>query len=276
MNITEIKELRAGAPTAEQLATLAADERKGVQKLLAAYNKRLEKAAAEKERFTAMLKLERELYDEGCELIAGVDEAGRGPLAGPLVIAAVILPKDVFISGLNDSKQLSAAKRDMLYNEVMAKALDIEVNIVSVSNIDELNIYSATQQGMAQVLENLHCRPQAALIDAMPVKVPGMKIESVVHGDALSASVAAASIIAKVTRDRIMERLDLVYPAYGFAHNKGYGSGAHMQAVREQGATRWHRRSFEPVKSMQLPPVAAEENILYAPQTDNYEYPVEE
>lgn len=276
MNITEIKELLAGAPTAEQLATLAADERKGVQKLLAAYNKRLEKAAAEKERFTAMLKLERELYDEGCELIAGVDEAGRGPLAGPLVIAAVILPKDVFISGLNDSKQLSAAKRDMLYNEVMAKALDIEVNIVSVSNIDELNIYYATQQGMAQVLENLHCRPQAALIDAMPVKVPGMKIESVVHGDALSASIAAASIIAKVTRDRIMERLDLVYPAYGFAHNKGYGSGAHMQAVSELGATRWYRRSFEPVKSMQLPLVAAEENILYAPQTDNYEYPVEE
>lgn len=276
MNITEIKELLAGAPTAEQLATLAADERKGVQKLLAAYNKRLEKAAAEKERFTAMLKLERELYDEGCELIAGVDEAGRGPLAGPLVIAAVILPKDVFISGLNDSKQLSAAKRDRLYNEVMAKALDIEVNIVSVSNIDELNIYYATQQGMAQVLENLHCRPQAALIDAMPVKVPGMKIESVVHGDALSASIAAASIIAKVTRDRIMERLDLVYPAYGFAHNKGYGSGAHMQAVSELGATRWHRRNFEPVKSMQLPLVAAEENILYAPQTDNYEYPVEE
>lgn len=276
MNITEIKELLAGAPTAEQLATLAADERKGVQKLLAAYNKRLEKAAAEKERFTAMLKLERELYAEGCELIAGVDEAGRGPLAGPLVIAAVILPKDVFISGLNDSKQLSAAKRDMLYNEVMAKALDIEVNIVSVSNIDELNIYAATQQGMAQVLENLHCKPQAALIDAMPVKVPGMKIESVVHGDALSASIAAASIIAKVTRDRIMERLDVVYPAYGFAHNKGYGSSAHMQAVNELGATRWHRRSFEPVKSMQLPPAAEEENILYAPQTDNYEYPVEE
>ena len=276
MNISEIKELLAGAPTAEQLATLAADERKGVQKLLAAYNKRLEKAAAEKERFTAMLKLERELYAEGCELIAGVDEAGRGPLAGPLVIAAVILPKDVFISGLNDSKQLSAAKRDMLYNEVMAKALDIEVNIVSVSNIDELNIYVATQQGMAQVLENLHCKPQAALIDAMPVKVPGMKIESVVHGDALSASIAAASIIAKVTRDRIMERLDLVYSAYGFAHNKGYGSGAHMQAVQELGATRWHRRSFEPVKSMQLAPVAAEENILYAPQADNYEYPVEE
>ena len=276
MNITEIKELLAGEPTQAQLTELAADERKGVQKLLAAYHKRLEKAAAEKERFTAMLKLERKLYAEGCELIAGVDEAGRGPLAGPLVIAAVVLPKDVFISGLNDSKQLSAAKRDMLYNEIMAKALDIEVNIVSVSNIDTLNIYAATQQGMAQVLESLHCKPQAALIDAMPVKVEGMKTESVVHGDALSASIAAASIIAKVTRDRIMERLDVVYPAYGFAHNKGYGSGAHMQAVNELGATRWHRRSFEPVKSMQLLPAAAEENILYAPQTDNYEYPVEE
>ena len=111
--------------------------------------------------------------------ITEIKELLAGALAGPLVIAAVILPKDVFISGLNDSKQLSAAKRDMLYNEVMAKALDIEVNIVSVSNIDELNIYYATQQGMAQVLENLHCRPQAALIDAMPVKIPGMKIESV-------------------------------------------------------------------------------------------------
>ena len=182
MNITEIKELLAGTPTAEQLATLAADERKGVQKLLAAYNKRLEKAAAEKERFTAMLKLERELYDEGCELIAGVDEAGRGPLAGPLVIAAVILPEDVFISGLNDSKQLSAAKRDMLYNEVMAKALDIEVNIVSVSNIDELNIYAATQQGMAQVLENLHCKPQA---DSVMLERPFRSPHHSISGSAL-------------------------------------------------------------------------------------------
>lgn len=276
MNITEIKELLAGSPTEQQLAELAQDERKGVQKLLAAYNKRLQKAAQERERFAQMLQFENQLHSEGCQYIAGVDEAGRGPLAGPLVIAAVILPQDVFIAGLNDSKQLSASKRDLLYEEILAKALDIEVNIVSISNIDELNIYAATQQGMAQVLENLHCKPQAALIDAMPVHLPGMEIKSIIHGDALSASIAAASIIAKVTRDRIMERLDEVYPAYGFAHNKGYGSGAHMQAINEQGATRWHRRSYEPVKSLHLAPVREEENILYSPLTDNYEYPVQD
>lgn len=276
MHVSEVKKLLEGTPTAEKLAELATDGRKGVQKLLAAYNKRQQKAEVERERFARMLQFENQMYDEGYTAIVGVDEAGRGPLAGPLVIAAVILPQDVFISGLNDSKQLSAAKRDLLYDEIMAKAVDIEVNIVSVSNIDELNIYAATQQGMAQVLENLHTKPQVALIDAMPVAVPAIRTESIVHGDALSASIAAASIIAKVTRDRIMERLDVVFPAYGFAHNKGYGSSEHMQAIAANGATRWHRRSYEPVKSMHLEPVAAEENILFAPQLDNYEYRIED
>ena len=276
MKIAEVKELLAGEPTVQQLAELAQDERSGVQKLVASYYKRQEKLKAAKQKFYEMQAFERECYAAGQQLVAGVDEAGRGPLAGPLVIAAVILPQDVFINGLNDSKQLSAAKRDLLYEEIMAKALDIEVNIVSVSNIDELNIYAATQQGMAQVIENLHCKPQTALIDAMPLRLPDIEVKSIIHGDALSVSIAAASIIAKVTRDRIMERLDEVYPAYGFAHNKGYGSAAHIQALAEQGATRWHRRSYEPVKSMQLAPVAAEENILFAPQLDNYEYPVED
>lgn len=276
MKIAEVKELLAGEPTEQQLAELVQDERSGVQKLVASYYKRQEKLKAAKQKFYEMQAFERECYAAGQQLVAGVDEAGRGPLAGPLVIAAVILPQDVFINGLNDSKQLSAAKRDLLYEEIMAKALDIEVNIVSVSNIDELNIYAATQQGMAQVIENLHCKPQTALIDAMPLRLPDIEVKSIIHGDALSVSIAAASIIAKVTRDRIMERLDEVYPAYGFAHNKGYGSAAHMQALAEQGATRWHRRSYEPVKSMQLAPVAEEENILFAPQLDNYEYPVED
>lgn len=276
MKIAEVKELLAGEPTEQQLAELVQDERSGVQKLVASYYKRQEKLQAAKKKFYEMQAFERECYAAGQQLVAGVDEAGRGPLAGPLVIAAVILPQDVFINGLNDSKQLSAAKRDLLYEEIMAKALDIELNIVSVSNIDELNIYAATQQGMAQVIENLHCKPQTALIDAMPLRLPDIEVKSIIHGDALSVSIAAASIIAKVTRDRIMERLDEVYPAYGFAHNKGYGSAAHMQALAEQGATRWHRRSYEPVKSMQLAPVAAEENILFAPQLDNYEYPVED
>lgn len=268
MKINEVKELLAGTPTCEQLAELKADERSGVQKLLAAYYKRLEKAAQEKERFTKMLSYEKKYYAQGIQYVAGVDEAGRGPLAGPLVIAAVILPQDVFISGLNDSKQLSAAKRDKLYDEVLAKAVAIEVNIVSVSNIDKYNIYTATQRGMAEVLEHLPVRPRVALIDAMPVEAKGMETVSIIHGDALSASIAAASIIAKVTRDRIMERMDVLYPAYGFASNKGYGSGAHMQAIAEFGATKWHRRSYEPVKSMQLEPVAAAVNELYSPQLE--------
>ena len=268
MKINEVKELLAGTPTCEQLAELKADERSGVQKLLAAYYKRLEKAAQERERFTKMLSYEKKYYAQGIQYVAGVDEAGRGPLAGPLVIAAVILPQDVFISGLNDSKQLSAAKRDKLYDEVLAQAVAIEVNIVSVSNIDKYNIYTATQRGMAEVLEHLPVRPQVALIDAMPVEAKGMETVSIIHGDALSASIAAASIIAKVTRDRIMERMDVLYPAYGFANNKGYGSSAHMQAIAEFGATKWHRRSYEPVKSMQLEPVAAAVNELYSPQLE--------
>lgn len=266
MKISEVKELLAEYPTNAQLEELRKDERSGVQKLLAAYDKRLAKEAAEKERFYQMLAYERKLYNQGAEYIAGVDEAGRGPLAGPLVIAAVILPQEVFISGLNDSKQLTAAKREKLYDEVLAKAVAVEVNIVSVSNIDTYNIYSATQRGMTEVLEHLSIKPDIALIDAMPVKANNMETVSIIHGDALSASIAAASIIAKVTRDRIMERLDAVYPAYGFIHNKGYGSSAHMQAIAELGATRWHRRSYEPVKSMQLAPVAAAVNELYSPK----------
>ena len=268
MKISEVKELLAGEPTAEQLATLKDDERSGVQRLLASYYKRLEKEELERDRFDKMLTFEKEYYAQGMQYVAGVDEAGRGPLAGPLVIAAVILPQDVFISGLNDSKQISAVKRDKLYDEIIAKAVAIEVNIVSVSNIDKYNIYSATQRGMAEVLEHLPVRPQVALIDAMPVQVKDMETVPIVHGDALSVSIAAASIIAKVTRDRIMERLDEKFPAYGFANNKGYGSGAHMQAIAEFGATRWHRRSYEPVKSMQLEPVAAAKNELYSPQLD--------
>ena len=268
MKISEVKELLLGNPSSEQLKMLQADERSGVQKLLLAYYKRLEKEAQEKERFTKMLAYESEYYAQGVQYVAGVDEAGRGPLAGPLVIAAVILPRNAFIAGLNDSKQLSAAKRDKLYDEIIAKAVAIEVNIVSVSNIDKYNIYAATQRGMAQVLEHLPVQPQVALIDAMPVTAKNMECVPIVHGDALSASIAAASIIAKVTRDRIMERLDTLFPAYGFAHNKGYGSGAHMQAIAEFGATKWHRRSYEPVKSMQLEPVAAAENELYSPQLD--------
>lgn len=272
MTINQIKEILLGEPTAEQIAEFAQDKRVAVQKLLQSYHKRIEKAALEKERFYKMLSYERQYYGDGAKLIAGVDEAGRGPLAGPLVIAAVILPPDVFISGLNDSKQVSASKRDRLYDEVLQKALSVSVNIVSVSNIDEYNIYRATQMGMAEVLLNLDLQPDVALIDAMPVEAGEIETVSLVHGDALSASIAAASIVAKVTRDRIMEKLAVLYPAYGFAGNKGYGSKEHMQAIKIEGATQWHRRSYEPVKSMNLDAVKKRDNILYSPLKDGYEY----
>ena len=272
MTISEIREILLGSPSEEFLAELELDQRVAVKKLLQAYHKRIEKAALERERFHKMLSYERQYYDEGANLIAGVDEAGRGPLAGPLVIAAVVMPQEFFISGLNDSKQISASKRDKLYDEILQKALSVSVNIVSISNIDELNIYRATQQGMAEVLLHLDKQPNVALIDAMPVEAGDIKTVSLVHGDALSASIAAASIIAKVTRDRIMEKLDTLYPAYKFANNKGYGSKDHMQAIDQDGVTEWHRRSYEPVKSLNLEAVKVQENILYSPLLDGYEY----
>ena len=272
MTISEIREILLGSPSEEFLAELELDSRVAVKKLLQAYHKRVEKAALERERFYKMLSYERNYYEEGAKLIAGVDEAGRGPLAGPLVIAAVIMPQEFFISGLNDSKQISASKRDKLYDEILQKALSVSVNIVSISNIDELNIYRATQQGMAEVLLHLDKQPDVALIDAMPVEAGDIKTVSLVHGDALSASIAAASIIAKVTRDRIMEKLDTLYPAYKFANNKGYGSKDHMQAIDQDGVTEWHRRSYEPVKSLNLEAVKVQENILYSPLVDGYEY----
>ena len=272
MTISEIREILLGSPSEEFLAELEQDGRVAVKKLLQAYHKRVEKAALERERFHKMLSYERQYYAEGAKLIAGVDEAGRGPLAGPLVIAAVVMPEEFFISGLNDSKQISASKRDKLYDEILQKALSVSVNIVSISNIDELNIYRATQQGMAEVLLHLDKQPDVALIDAMPVEAGDIKTVSLVHGDALSASIAAASIIAKVTRDRIMEKLDTLYPAYKFANNKGYGSKDHMQAIDKDGVTEWHRRSYEPVKSLNLEAVKVQENILYSPLVDGYEY----
>lgn len=272
--LSEIKEILSGQPSMEQLEVIKEDARIGVQKLLISYYKRLEKEALEQERFAKMLSFEEKFYKEGVRYICGVDEAGRGPLAGPLVIAAVILPYPVYIPGLNDSKQLSAVKRDKLYDEVLAKALAVSVNIVSVSNIDKLNIYRATQEGMQQVVAHLNIKPEVALVDAMPIHVDKVKSIAIVHGDALSASIAAASIIAKVTRDRIMEDLDKLYPVYGFAGHKGYGSALHMEAIKRNGASIWHRRSYEPIKSMQLEPVEEEENILFSPILENYKFPL--
>ena len=269
MKITEIKELLMHEPNETTLEELKLDTRAGVQKLLASYYKKIAAAEEEKIRFSKMLESEHKYWDNGIKYVAGVDEAGRGPLAGPLVVASVILPQDIFISGLNDSKQLSASKRDKLYGEVCAKAISISVNIVGTYDIDRLNIYEATKESMVKVLENLEPYPEAALIDAMPISLDNVKVESLIHGDARSATIAAASIIAKVTRDRIMIDLDKEYPQYGFAGHKGYGSQSHMDAIRQYGATKWHRRSYEPVKSMHIMENGVDENIVIKLKTNN-------
>ena len=252
MNIKEIKELLDTHATEEVLSELAKDKRSGVQKLLASYAKAQAALVREQERFEKMLTEEKNFWQAGMSYVAGCDEAGRGPLAGPLVVAAVILPEEVFISGLNDSKQVTAKKRESLYTEIMTKALGITVNIVSPATIDKLNIYEATKEAMVRCLTGFKQEPEVALIDAMPIQIPFVHCKSIIHGDAKSASIAAASIIAKVTRDRIMVELDKQFPVYGFAGHKGYGSEMHMEAIAKYGASIWHRRSYEPIKDMNL------------------------
>lgn len=255
MKIAEIKTLLAGKPTDAQLAEIAQDERKGVQQLWVAYIKRLEAEDAERARLQKLQAYEQQYYSAGARYIAGIDEVGRGPLAGPLVMAAVILPPHSYLPHLDDSKKLSAARREALYPQILDTALEAAVTIVSPSEIDRLNIYEATKNGMEATLKALQLKPQVALVDAMHPQVPGMQIVPIIHGDALSLSIAAASVVAKVYRDRLMVKLAEEYPAYGFAENKGYGSQLHMEALAACGATVWHRRSFEPVKSMQLEPL---------------------
>ena len=255
MKIAEIRALLAGTPTDTQLAEIAQDERKGVQQLWMAYIKRLEAEDAERARLEKMQDFEHKYYAQGVRYIAGIDEVGRGPLAGPLVMAAVILPPRSYLPHLNDSKKLSAARREALYPLILETALEVALTIVSPSEIDRLNIYEATKRGMEATLQALTLKPQVALVDAMHPQVPGMQVVPIIHGDALSLSIAAASVVAKVYRDNLMVQLDAEFPAYGFAENKGYGSQRHMDALAACGATLWHRRSFEPVKSMQLEPL---------------------
>lgn len=178
----------------------------------------------------------------GARLIAGIDEAGRGPLAGPVVVAGVIMPMDNIIQGINDSKKLSAKKRDALYDQIMATALDVQVAIVDCSTIDEINILNATKQGMLQCINGFE-QVDRVLIDAVKLdaKVPTL---SIIKGDALSYSIAAASIIAKVTRDRLMVELDKQYPQYNFAKHKGYGTAEHIRLLKEHGPCPEHRRTF--------------------------------
>ncbi len=201
-----------------------------------------EKLEAERQRLHAMREYER--MHEDAALICGIDEAGRGPLAGPVVAAAVILPKDCEILYLNDSKKLSPARRERLYGEIMEKAVAVGIGQASPQRVDEINILQATYEAMREAINRLGKTPDILLNDA--VTIPGVDIpqEPIVKGDAKSVSIAAASIIAKVTRDRIMAELDAAYPGYGFARHKGYGTEAHIAALRELGPSPVHRRTF--------------------------------
>lgn len=218
------------------------DERDSVKKMVATVTKRKMALAAERERMHIMFTFERQYSD--CQFICGVDEVGRGPLAGPVVAGAVILPKDCDILYLNDSKQLSAKKREELYDIIMEKAISTGIGYASPSRIDEINILQANYEAMRDALALLNPQPDLLLNDA--VNIPGVNIKQVpiIKGDAKSASIAAASIIAKVTRDRLMVEYDKVMPEYNFASNKGYGSAEHIAAIKKYGPSPIHRKTF--------------------------------
>lgn len=228
---------------------LILDGRAGVQAAISKRKRELQKQVDEDLRLEKMLAYEKELYAQGIELIAGVDEVGRGPLAGPVVAAAVILPKGCKIPGLNDSKKIPKAKHKEIYEAVLQNAIAIGVGVKDNQVIDQVNIYEATKLAMMEAIGQLEPQPQHLLIDAMKLDLP-IPQTSIIKGDANSLSIAAASIVAKVTRDQMMEDLDQLYPGYDFAQNAGYGTAKHLAGLHKLGVTPIHRRSFEPVKSM--------------------------
>lgn len=244
-SIQEIKERFKNTPIQELPAfceIYRADERKGVQKLVEQGHKRIAALEKEKERLKQMREFEREYEHLG--YICGIDEVGRGPFAGPVVAGAVILPPDCEILYVNDSKQLSKKMREQLYDEIMEKAVSVAVGYASPQRIDEINILQATYEAMREAVSKLAVTPQILLNDA--VTIPQITIPQVpiIKGDAKSISIAAASIVAKVTRDRLMREYDKIMPEYGFASNKGYGSKEHIEAIKKYGPTPIHRRSF--------------------------------
>ena len=199
----------------------------------------------ELERLTNLKKMEKELYNKGFEYICGIDEAGRGPLAGPVVVAGVIMPKDSMIEGVNDSKKVSEKKREKLYDVILEEAISYSVAIIGQDVIDEINILNATKQGVTKVVEELDVKPNLILVDALThINTKGIPYDSIIKGDAKCYNIAAASIIAKVTRDRIMREWDEIYPQYGFINHKGYGTAKHIEALKEYGPCPIHRKTF--------------------------------
>ena len=193
-----------------------------------------------------MDEFEKELYAKGINLIGGIDEVGRGPLIGPVVTACVILPKNYKLEGLTDSKKLSEKKREKFYEILMKDAVCIGIGIVDEKRIDEINIDQSTKEAMAQAVDNMKIKPQHILVDAMPLNLD-IPTTSIIKGDSKSITIAAASVIAKVTRDKMLNELDKIYPMYDLKHNKGYPTKKHLEAISEYGITKYHRLSYGPV-----------------------------
>ena len=249
-----IKEIKERLATIDDLdhplfEELILDGRAGVQAAISKRKRELQKQVDEDLRLEKMLAYEKELYTQGIDLIAGVDEVGRGPLAGPVVAAAVILPENCKIPGLNDSKKIPKSKHKEIYEAVLQNAIAIGIGVKDNHVIDQVNIYEATKLAMMEAIGQLDPQPQHLLIDAMKLDLP-ISQTSIIKGDANSLSIAAASIVAKVTRDQMMEEFDKEYPGYDFAKNAGYGTANHLAGLDQLGVTPIHRRSFEPVKSM--------------------------
>lgn len=245
LKMNEIKEMYQAATVSmlpEFIEKFSEDERQGVKNLVDKAKKQLELLKKEKERLEGLKAYEYQ-YGE-YEYICGIDEVGRGPLAGPVVAGAVILPKDCDILYINDSKKLSEKKREELYAEIMEKAVATGIGYATPGRIDEINILQATYEAMREAINNLKVKPDILLNDAVTIPQVDIKQVPIIKGDAKSISIGAASIIAKVTRDRLMVEYDKVMPEYGFASNKGYGSAMHIEAIKKYGPTPIHRRSF--------------------------------
>lgn len=232
----------------ELLEDLKNDERKGIQTLIERYEKKEQKKRQQLERYQQMLTFEEKAIAAGHKWVAGVDEAGRGPLAGPVTAAAVILPHDFLLPGLNDSKQLKEEERNRFYQVITEKAISYHVSVISNETIDQVNILEATKLAMQQAIAGLSPVPDHVLIDAVPLLEVPFSSEVIIKGDTRSVSIAAASILAKVTRDRIMQHMHKEYPVYDFQTNKGYGTKKHMEGLARHGVSPYHRISFAPVQ----------------------------
>lgn len=199
----------------------------------------------EEQRLIKLKEIDKEFFDMGMQYVCGIDEAGRGPLAGPVVVASVILPKDSMIEGVNDSKKISESKREKLYDVILQEAISYGIGIIYQEEIDEINILQATKKGLHEAVTNMKIKPNVILVDALTgIDTLGIPYKSIIKGDAKSYSIGAASIIAKVTRDRIMREWDKIYPEYGFAGHKGYGTAKHIEAIKKYGLTPIHRKTF--------------------------------